>query len=283
MNILLTGSGGFIGKNLKKYLTDKYFLLTPRSYELNLTNNNAVKDYFEKNDIDFIIHCASVGGARGIDDADTTVTDNLNMVDNLLINKKPETRVILFGSGAMYDKSRDLHKVKEDELGKVIPNDLYGKSKMLIAEKIKNRKDVTSLNIFACYGYGEKENRFPSYAISRAIRKEDIIINQNVVFDYLFVEDMQRIVEYFITRVPKHNIINITPSKSISLLEIANMVKDISGNNIEIKVANRELNNEYTGDNNRLLDEMPSIKFTDMHDGLKKLYNYINGALCSQN
>ena len=36
MNVLLTGSGGFIGKNLKSYLQDKYELLTPRSYELNL-------------------------------------------------------------------------------------------------------------------------------------------------------------------------------------------------------------------------------------------------------
>lgn len=38
MNILLTGSGGFIGRNLKEYLQDKYTLFCPRSYELDLTN-----------------------------------------------------------------------------------------------------------------------------------------------------------------------------------------------------------------------------------------------------
>ena len=28
--------------------------------------------------------------------------------------------MILFGSGAMYDKSRELHKIREDELGKLV-------------------------------------------------------------------------------------------------------------------------------------------------------------------
>lgn len=274
MNILLTGSGGFIGKNLKNYLGDKYDLLTPRSFELNLINESAVKEYFENNDIDFIIHCGSTGGARGIEDRDTTIEDNLAMVDNLLKYKKSETRVILFGSGAMYDKSRNLHKVNEDEIGNVIPKDLYGKSKMLIAEKIKDRKDVVCLNIFACYGYGEKENRFPSYAINKVLAGENIEINQNVVFDYLFVEDMQRIVEYFIQKQPVSNIINITPTDSISLLEIAKIVNKFGEKEVEITINNPILNNEYTGDNSRLLREIPDFEFTTMAVGLKKLYEY---------
>ncbi|MBP3821496.1 NAD-dependent epimerase/dehydratase family protein [bacterium] len=279
MKILLTGSGGFIGKNLKKYLQGNYTLLTPRSYELNLIDEQAVKKYFEEYDIDFVIHCGSTGGARGIQDIDTTIEDNLAMVDNILKYKRDDVRVILFGSGAMYDKSRPLHKVREDEIGKVIPKDLYGKSKMLIAEKIKDRKDVLCLNIFACYGYGEKENRFPSYAINRVILGKDIEINQNVVFDYLWVEDMQRIVEYFITHMPVNNIINITPTNSISLLEIANIVKTLSNKKIEIKINNPEMNNEYTGSNFKLLENYPELKFTTIEDGLKKLYDYNKSLL----
>ena len=234
MKILLTGSGGFIGKNLKFYLQGKHQLLTPRSFELDLTNKEAVKEYFKTNDIDFIIHCGSIGGAREIADKDTTIEDNLAMVDNILLNKKTETKIILFGSGAMYDKSRNLHKVKETEIGKFVPYDLYGKSKLLIYEKIKDRNDVLMLNIFACYGYDEKENRFPSYAINQIIKGENININQNVIFDYLFVEDLEQIVEYFINNMPQDNIINITPTQSSSLLEIANIVKNISKKDINI-------------------------------------------------
>ncbi len=272
--ILLTGSGGFIGKNLKEYLKYKYNLLTPRSFELNLTNSNEVKKYFEENKIDFIIHCASVGGVRDVQDKNTTIEDNLAMIDNILKYKSDDTRVILFGSGAMYDKSRNLHKVKEEEIGKVIPEDLYGRSKMLIAEKIKERRDFLMLNIFACYGYGEKETRFPTYAIKSVIDGKNIEINQNVVFDYLWVEDMEKIVYYFIENDAKNNIINITPSQSISLLEIAEIVNAFENNKVNITIKNKIMNNEYTGDNSVLLSEIQNLKFTDIKQGLKKLYNY---------
>ncbi|MCR5261528.1 MAG: NAD-dependent epimerase/dehydratase family protein [Candidatus Gastranaerophilales bacterium] len=274
MQILLTGSGGFIGKNLKSYLKDKYELLTPRSFELDLTDEDAVKKYFAQNNIDFVIHCGSTGGARGIADRDTTVEDNLAMVDNILKFKRPEARVILFGSGAMYDKSRPLHKVKENQIGDVIPKDLYGKSKMLIAQKIKYRKDVLCLNIFACYGYGEKDNRFPSYAIDCVLKGVDIEINQNVVFDYLFVEDMEKIIGYFIENVPKENIINITPTESITLVEISEIVNGFSEKPSKITIENPVMNNEYTGDNSLLLKNFPSLKFTSAKEGLKKLYEY---------
>ena len=256
MNILLTGSGGFIGKNLKSYLQNRYNLFTPRSYELDLTDEAQVSKYFSENDINFIIHCGSTGGARGIQDKDTTVEDNLAMVDNILKYKNVNARVILFGSGAMYDKSRPLHKIKENQIGKFIPSDLYGKSKMLLAEKIKNRKDVLCLNIFACYGYGEKENRFPSYAITSVLDGNAIEINQNVV-----------------------NIINITPTESISLYDIANIVNKISGKKVEIIIKNPVMNNEYTGDNFLLLKNYPQLKFTTMEEGLTKLHNYIKHSM----
>lgn len=274
MQVLLTGSGGFIGKNLKLYLMEKYELLTPRSFELDLTSENAVKNYFLNHNIEFVIHCGSIGGARDIQDKDNTLKDNLLMVDNILKYKKDGVRVILFGSGAMYDKSRPLQKVKENSIGVQIPKDLYGKSKLMIAQKIKKRNDVLCLNIFACYGYGEKDSRFPSYAIDCVLSNKSIEINQNVVFDYLFVEDMQQIIEYFIENKPFDNIINITPTKSISLLEISKIVNRFGEKQVEIICKKSGLNNEYTGDNTLLKNNFPSLVFTSPEVGLKKLYEY---------
>ena len=271
--LLLTGSGGFVGQNLKRVLQDEYTLLTPRSAELDLRDAAAVKDFFASNDIDFIVHCGSTGGARGIQDVDSTIEDNLAMVDNLLSAKRTNTRVILFGSGAMYGKSRSLHKVKEDDVGAFIPEDLYGKSKMMIAQKVKDRADVVCLNIFACYGYGEKENRFPSYAINQAIKGEDIVINKNVVFDYLWIDDLGRIVSRFLEKQPTKNIINVTPTQSCELREIAEIVKAISGKDISV-ICGDGLGNEYTGDNARLLQEFHELTFTPLRKGLEKLYDY---------
>lgn len=274
MNILLTGSGGFIGKNLKSYLQDKYNLLTPRSFELNLCDENAVQSYFANNEIDFIIHCGSIGGARGVEDEKRTIEANLAMVENLLKYKKQDTRVILFGSGAMYGKTRNLHKVKESEIGEFMPEDLYGQSKVKISEIARKRKDVLCLNIFACYGYEEKESRFPSYAINQNLAHKTIEINQNVIFDYLFVDDMVKIVEYFIENTWQDKVINVTPTQSISLVEIAQIINDLSEYKSEIVIKHSGMNNEYTGDNTLLLKNMPSLKFTPMQEGLKKLYEY---------
>ena len=272
--ILLTGSGGFIGGNLKLYLQDKYDLLTPRSYELNLCGSEAVKKYFGDNDIDFVIHCGSVGGYRGQNDKDTTVEDNLAMVENILNYKKNEARVILFGSGAMYDRKRDLHKVREDEIGQFVPSELYGKSKMLIAQKIKDRQDVICFNIFGCYGRGEKPTRFPSYAISQNIKYENIEINQDVIFDYLYIDDLVKIIHYFIeNKQKKYNIMNLSPKESIALSQIAQTVNEISGYESKIVINNPVMNYEYTGDNSRLIEELGGFEFTPYLQGLKKYYN----------
>lgn len=275
-NILLTGSGGFIGKNLKESLKDKYTLFTPRSFELNLCDKDAVKKYFENNKIDFIIHCGTKGGVRGVEDDKNTLKDNIDMVKNLINSKLPDTRIILFGSGAMYDKQRNLKRVKESEIGKFIPKDLYGLSKLKISEITKERNDITCLNIFGCYGKGEKDSRFPTYAIKQNLAHKPIEINQNVIFDYLYIEDLCKIVYYFIGNKPQDKVINVTPTESISLYEISQIINKISDYKSEIIIKNKEMNFEYTG-NNEILLKNYDIKFTPYKDGLKKLYGVLNG------
>ncbi|MBR6297963.1 MAG: NAD-dependent epimerase/dehydratase family protein [Candidatus Gastranaerophilales bacterium] len=276
-NILLTGSGGFIGKNLKKHLENKYNILSPRSFELDCRDKDAVCKYFKENDIDFIIHCGSTGGARDTKDKDTTVADNLAMVINLLETKKDETRMIVFSSGAMYGKQRPIQKIKENEVGDVVPLDLYGESKMRIAQLVEGLKDVICLNIFACYGYDELPTRFPSYAITQNIKHLPIEINRNVVFDYLFIDDLCEIVEHFVNNNwKKYNIINVTPNNSISLLEISELVNKISDFKSDITIKDKTLGNEYTGCNERLLSEIEDMNFTPMEEGLKSLYSYMS-------
>ncbi len=274
-NILITGTGGFIGKSLKKYFEKKYKILAPRSFELDLLNEKAVKKYFEDNKIDFIIHAASVGGEREKEDRASTLDDNLKMFKNLINSRSIGIKIITFGSGAMYGKSRNLHKVKESEIGKFIPVDLYGKSKMELSKIIEKTDDAICLNIFACYGKDEKETRFPSYAIIKNLKKEEITIENNVVFDYLFIEDLERIVEHFVTHWTDKKSINATPTKSTTIKEIAELVNKISGYQSNIKVLNSSLEKEYTGDNSLLLKEIPNFDFTDLELGLKKLFEHI--------
>ncbi len=274
-SILITGANGFIGRNLKSFLYGKYNLLTPNSYELNLLDKHKVKKYFNDNKIEFIIHCANRGGLRGVVDSQKIVQDNLTMFDNLCENITNQ-RMIFFGSGAQYDKNRDLKKIKESDFGKHIPKDYYGYSKYLITKKILETDNVLNLTIFGCYGNNELLTRFPSYAINQNLKKEDIVINQNVVFDYLYIEDLCKIVKIFIDNKPNSKIINVTPVQSIDLASISDIVNKISQYKSKIIIKNKNLNYEYTGDNSLLLQEIKNLKFTNYEEGINKLYQFYN-------
>lgn len=274
-NILITGSGGFVGSNLKDFLISDYNLFCPRSNELDLTVSGAVKNYFDDKDIDFVIHCATTGGVRDQNDPQNCESTNMSMVYNLIESKKSSTKLIVFGSGAAYEKNRNLHKVKESEIGDVLPADQYGRSKMKIANLAQSREDMLCLNIFACYGKNEKASRFPTYAITQNLNKQPIIINQNVIFDYLYIGDLCRIVKEFLFKKTKHNVINVTPSQSISLFEIAQIVNTLGCFKSKIEFNKQGLNFEYTGDNSTLLDELPDFEFTPYEKGIANLYSYL--------
>ncbi len=275
-NILITGSGGFIGKNLKEYLQNKYTLFCPLRDEVDLTDFKEVQNFFETNRIDFVIHCASVGGNRNCPDPVSCEKDNLIMIDNLLKVKKDNVKIIFFGSGAAYAKNRNLHRVKEFQIGDCIPEDGYGISKMKIAKLALSRNDMLCLNIFACFGKYENKSRFPTYVIQQNLKHEPVIINQNAVFDYLYINDLCKIVEFFMNNFPSDNrVINVTPTESVSLFEIAKTVNKISGYDAKISFLKDGLNYEYTGDNTLLLKEIPDFKFTPIENGLEELYKYL--------
>lgn len=274
---LITGSGGFIGKHLKEHLHQKYELLCPRSQELDLTDEVHVNKYLSEYTIDTIIHCATKGGVYGVTDSPSVETENLLMVRSILKSKNKNTRVIVFGSGAMYDRLRTLHKVSESDLFKHIPNDGYGKSKMEIAKLALERDDVLCLNIFSCYGINEKQSRFPTYAITQTLNSETVHIKDNRIFDYIYIDDLCRIIEYFINNFPKDKIINVTPTKSISMTEIAEMASKLCEK--EVKIMVEKDGYEYTGDNQLLLKYIPDFKFTEYKDGMTKLLSAIKANI----
>ena len=273
-NILLTGSGGFIGTHVKEFLSGKFNLFTPRSYQLNLLDKNAVTNYAKENNINFIIHAASCGVRISPDATIEEVSKpNIEMFENLADLNIP---MITFGSGAEYDKSRPLHKIKEENFGENIPQDPYGYSKYVISKKAEKRNDILNLRIFGIYGTKEDKSRVTSCIVNDNLAHRPILLNQNVVFDFIYIDDLCKIVEYFIKNETNENFINVTPTKSIEIVELAKMVNEFSDFKSEIIVKKEGLNKEYTGDNSKLLKLMPDLQFTEYEKGLKTLYDYLS-------
>lgn len=272
MNILLTGSGGFIGRNILERRTDKHIFLTPRSTDLNLMNSKAVDDFFREHKIDLIIHSASCGVRISPDATKEAVAiPNMQMFDNLARHVSSKCRMITFGSGAEYDKSRPITRAKESDFGQSIPQDPYGYSKYKISEKIQQMDNVLNLRIFGIYGKYENPTRFTTYAVKRNLERQPIEINQNVVFHFLDIDDFCRLLDFFIENPVSEKFVNLCPTESIDLVSLSQLVNENSDFKSKITIKKDGLNNEYTGCNDLLLKMIHGFVFTSYKDGLKKL------------
>jgi GDP-L-fucose synthase len=115
--------------------------------------------------------------------------------------------------------------------------------------------------------------RFISNAICKSLFDLPITVKQNRRFDFLDVDDLMSVLEWFVEHTPRHHAYNVTPDSAVTLYDIACMVKEISGKrHLPIKVAQESMGLEYSGDNERLRHEMPNLALTPMRKSVEKLY-----------
>jgi nucleoside-diphosphate-sugar epimerase len=145
MNILITGSNGFVARNLAKNLKDYNLTLTNRS-NLNLLNSEEVKQFFKDKYFDVVIHTATTGGSRLKDDENTVFYENCIMHQNILDNSLSFDKYISFGSGAELDRRYNIDF--STDLKCAHPIDPYGMSKNLCERKLIIAKDHI-LKVFA--------------------------------------------------------------------------------------------------------------------------------------
>jgi len=278
-SILITGAGGFVGRNLSESLFEKHSIIGLAHRELDLLDPSAVQSFFEEHpEIDVVIHCAAVGGSRltGYDAGQTDVVEqNLRMFLNVARCIQPHQRLIYLGSGAEYDRAHSIPQMSEEYFDLRVPADGYGFAKYAISKYIAQHDNMLCLRIFGLYGPNEDYRyKFISNAIVKALMGLPVTIAQNVMFDYLYIGDFVRLIEILLDRHWPYRHMNITPSQSIDLLSLARMVNEITGNPAGIKVLNPGWNSEYTGNNNRLMEVVGPFAFTSYPEGICALTAY---------
>ena len=173
--VCVLGAAGFIGKNV---LRDTDWTGVTRQ-ELDLTDPEAVKEYFRKHEYDVVIHCAVIGGSRLRPDDGEVFYKNLLMFENVVVAFKG--KILYFSSGAALRGNP--------------PSDPYVMSKWLIDRRIETLPNAYSLRIWGCYGPGEPSTRF-----SAVCKKEGhVVINQDKYFDFIDVEDVRKIVQEYVS------------------------------------------------------------------------------------
>ena len=278
MNIFITGSNGFVGSHLKEYLNNlysEYVLFTPSSKELDLANEEAVDSYILSNNIDIIIHLANKGGDRTSVNMKNITEYNLRIFFNIAKHEKNIKKIISFGSGAEYGKHKPIVDAKEEDYLDAQPLDEYGFYKSITSKYIEKSEKLVQLRIFGAYGeYENYRFKFISNAIVKNLLELPIIINKNVYFDYIYINDLLKMIDWTIHNKTKEKIYNVTTGTKIDLLSLANLVNETSEFKSEIRVLNDGLNNEYTSNNQRIIDEIGNFNFTSHKDAIIKMREY---------
>ena len=269
--LLLTGGTGFIGKNVLRLLPEKYEISAPRRAELNIIDQISVDNYLKDKRFDVVLHCAILTPGRNPNDKEEDILDyTMRGLLNLKNHENEFEKIIYIGSGAEFDKSRDIIKAKEEILGEVIPKDAYGYAKYILTQIARHSGNIYNLRIFGCYGEGEQERRFIRSAITDCLNNRPITIRQDCLFSYVLVDDLIKAIDLIINVNCNYHDYNICNTNCYKLSKLANIVSDKMDNRNGIVIQNSGFNREYTGDNSRFLNEFKEFKFTNIKDGIEK-------------
>jgi len=275
--ILITGGNGFVAKNLFEQLQNTYSILAPDRQTLDLTDTEKVFDFIKNNNFDVVIHTATYDAVAKFSTKDPTkvLENNLKMFFNIARCKDYFGKLIYFGSGAEYGREHWIPKMKEDYFDTFIPNDQYGFAKYLMTKYALSNKNIVNLRLFGMYGkHDDWCTRLIPNLCCLAAHGLPLSFNQNKKYDYMYVDDLIKIVKWFIENNSSHNVYNVCSGSVIEYKTIAEKIKLISNKNIEIIIKQDGLGIEYSGRNSLLTSELNNIKFTPFDNGIKELFNW---------
>ena len=276
--ILLTGAGphGFVGQNLAPALKERYEVFTPSRRELNLCDYDLLARYIADNQIDTVVHGALQSILRtGPEDI---MLHDLQMFYNIEKLSGELDRVLYFGSGAEFDKRFPMEQIREEALGRSVPDAYYGLEKYIMALHARSSRNIYNLRPFGIFGkYEHWQSKFISNLCCKAMYGLPLSIRQNCMFDYLYVEDLAPIVVWFLEHEPKFHDYNVCTGRPVSLRQIADTMLEVSGKTLPVPVARDGWNLPYTASNDRLAAEMGPLRLHDLKDAVGELYAYYQG------
>ena len=272
-NILITGGTGFIGRNLKESLCRKYNVFSPGHKELEILDYEALQKYIQRKSIDAIIHAAiHVPQFNG---TEKEYFNDMLMFLNLERISPFVDKIVYFGSGAEFDKRYDIHNVTEEDFGDRIPITEYGLGKYTMTKIAKGSQNIYNLRLFGIFGkYELWQIKFLSNLCCKAVFDLPLTIRKECLFNFLYIEDLAQIVEWFIENTPEYHDYNVCHDQDYFLSELAWIVNKVSGKNLEIQMLSDGNNLEYTANNYRLREEMKELYITPMETALGDLYQY---------
>jgi GDP-L-fucose synthase len=253
MNILITGGNGYIAKSLYNALKDKYNVTSISRDNFDLTNSEATGIFFKDKYYDVIIHSAVAGAINPKEENWNIMDNNLMMYYNLFQNKKHYKKLIHFGSGAEAHLSQTP----------------YGYSKKIITKSILNQDNFYNIKIFGVFDENELDTRFIKANIKRYINKEPIKINEVKFMDFFYMEDLVKVIDYYINEEnPPKEFDCVYSEKSYTLFGLACLINKLDDYEVEIAYGDK-IGDDYLS---KYRTPLP-IELIGLEQGIKNVYN----------
>jgi len=287
-----------VGSNLAKILSqsnkvDKVISSTRK--DTNLFSLEETSNKINTSQPDIVINAAAkVGGILANNTFRTEfILENLKININILesLINHSNIKLINLGSSCIYPLSAPI-PTNEDSLmsGKLEPtNSPYAMAKIAAIEMgnaLKQQYGHNIINLMPTNLYGPNDNfdENSSHVIPGLIMKfnQAKILKKDVVNlwgtgkpkrEFLYVDDLANGIEFLLDKNWEYDLLNIGSGEEVSIKELANMIKDISGYEGEIRFDD----SKPDGNPRKLLDsdKINSLGWkssTGLRDGLKKTY-----------
>jgi len=296
-SIFIAGAHGMVGSALRRDLMGSgyYNLLTPPRDELDLTDQQAVRDYLHIHRPDVvIISAAKVGGiyANMTYPADF-LYDNLIIECNLIheAHKVGVERLLFLGSSCIYPKNAPQPIPEEALLTSSLEttNEAYALAKIAGVKmcyyysKQYSRSYISAMPT-NLYGPGDNYHPENSHVIPGLIsrfheaklgnRPEVIVWGTGEVFrEFLYVDDLAQACRFLLEKYHDPYHINVGSNVEVTILELARMIAKVVGYEGRIKhdLTKPDGTRRKKCDISRILS-LGWEPTTSLHEGLKLAY-----------
>ena len=278
MKTLITGSSGFIGRNLLSLFdnSDIYYLINKKnkcSNRKNLIfgnlqeNETLEKIYLQK--FDRVLHLAWEGlPLRNKEKNELNEVLSRNLIDSLISSNK---NCELNFTGSCFEYGNIIGCVNENQSPSEISD--FGKTKLNLLNYVKSKTDnFRWFRPFFVYGPNQHQGSIINYISSQVKEEKEIALREpDSSFDYIYVGDVAFLMWSAIQVQEMKGIINIGSGKLTSNLEIVQLVKKFyKKENFEDSNFDKRKKKGLFSDNSKINEFFPHFKFTNITEGIKK-------------
>ena len=245
-NILLTGSTGFIGSELLKYLSNynKVYITVRKKFKINSNNKNIIKIYFnshknlsykiKKLKIDTVVHCATHYVKNHKFEDIKELSESNILFGNIILENLKVMRVKKFVNFSTvwenYDGKKDncynLYSAYKAGFGKIIS--FYK----------KENKNIKFLNLVISDTFGLRDKRKKLVNLLKTNYKRNLftkVISKNLYINLLNVKDIVSAIKLILNKNYKSDTYILKNKNNFKIYDIIKKIEKYSQKKIKVK------------------------------------------------